>query len=94
MLIGLITLSSFSVTVVYAQELIPGKIGTVTGLIIGLSFGLGAVGAVVLGNLIDHFGLLIVMNLVSYLPLIGIITYFLPSDHTIAAWSAERNVHN
>ncbi|WP_439644816.1 hypothetical protein [Caldalkalibacillus mannanilyticus] len=47
---GFIILSSFSVTVVYAQELVPGKIGTVSGLIIGLAFGLGAIGAVVLGG--------------------------------------------
>ena len=49
-IIGFIMLSSFSVTVVYAQMLIPGKIGTVSGLITGLAFGMGGLGALVLGN--------------------------------------------
>src|SRR5699024_11408269 len=56
-IIGLLLMLSFSVTVVYAQELVPGKIGTMSGLIVGLSFGLGAIGAVTLGLLIDYIGL-------------------------------------
>lgn len=86
---GFIILSSFSVTVVYAQELMPGKVGTVSGLITGLAFGLGALGAVGLGSLIDTFHLPFVMQLVSFLPLIGLLTFFLPSDRTLKQWAQE-----
>jgi FSR family fosmidomycin resistance protein-like MFS transporter len=89
LIIGFINLSSFSVTVVYAQELIPGKIGTVTGLIIGLAFGLGALGALALGGMIDVLGVSTVMKLCSALPLIGLLTIFLPSDQKLKAWTAE-----
>src|SRR5699024_10715640 len=68
-IIGLLLLSSFSVIVVYAQELVPGKIGTMSGLIVGLAFGMGAIGSVVLGALIDWIGLLPTMIFVSLLPL-------------------------
>lgn len=89
LIIGFINLSSFSVAVVYAQELIPGKIGTVTGLIIGLAFGLGALGALALGSLIDWLGISTVMKLCSALPIIGLLTIFLPSDQKIKEWAAE-----
>ncbi|MBP1156678.1 MULTISPECIES: MFS transporter [unclassified Paenibacillus] len=86
---GFIILSSFSVSVVYAQELIPGKIGTVSGLITGLAFGLGALGAVALGGLIDALHLPVVMQMVSILPLIGLLTFFLPHDRTLKEWAQE-----
>jgi FSR family fosmidomycin resistance protein-like MFS transporter len=89
MVIGLINLSSFSVAVVYAQELIPGKIGTITGLIIGLAFGLGALGALALGSLIDWIGVANVMKMCSFLPIIGLFTIFLPSDQKVKVWAAE-----
>jgi FSR family fosmidomycin resistance protein-like MFS transporter len=89
-IIGLILLSSFSVTVVYVQELVPGKIGTVTGLITGLAFGLGAIGSVALGNLADFTGISFVMKLCSFLPLLGMLTVFLPSDRQLKAWSGEE----
>lgn len=79
-MLGLINQSSFSVTVVYVQELVPGKIGTVSGLITGLSFGLGALGAVSLGALIDKNGLTAVLTACSFLPLLGVVGLFLPSD--------------
>ncbi|MET3289125.1 UNVERIFIED_CONTAM: FSR family fosmidomycin resistance protein-like MFS transporter [Brevibacillus sp. OAP136] len=84
---GFILLSSFSVTVVYAQDLIPGKVGTVSGLVTGLAFGLGALGAVGLGGLIDKFDLGFVMQAVSFLPLLGVLTLLLPSDKTLKAWA-------
>jgi FSR family fosmidomycin resistance protein-like MFS transporter len=87
--IGLILLSSFSVTVVYAQELFPGKVGTVSGLIVGLAFGLGGVGALALGNLIDKFGLDLVMIVSGFVPVLGILTFLLPSDKTIREWTME-----
>lgn len=81
--IGFILLCSFSVSVVYAQELLPGKIGMVSGLIIGLSFGLGAIGSVVLGWLGDQIGISTTLLYASFLPLIGVFTMWLPNDHKI-----------
>ena len=82
-LIGFIILSSFSVTVVYAQELVPGKIGTVSGLIIGLAFGMGAVGSIALGWFADQVGLANMILALAFLPLIGILTVFLPKDQRL-----------
>ncbi|MGM8211557.1 MFS transporter [Virgibacillus sp. W0430] len=87
-LIGFLLLSSFSVAVVYAQELIPGKIGTMSGLIIGLAFGMGAVGSVALGSFIDWIGLTPTMIAISFLPLLGVLSFLLPSDETIQSWYA------
>lgn len=85
--IGIILMTSFSVTVVYAQELVPGKIGTMSGLIVGLAFGMGAIGSVALGTLIDIFGLTETMIMTSLLPLLGFIGYLLPTDEKINAWN-------
>lgn len=87
-IIGLLLLSSFSVAVVYAQELVPSKIGTMSGLIVGLAFGMGAVGSVILGWLIDTIGLQATMIGVSTLPLLGIFTFLLPSDEKVRQWYA------
>jgi MFS transporter, FSR family, fosmidomycin resistance protein len=86
-LTGLILMSSFSVTVVYAQELIPGKIGTMSGLITGLAFGMGAIGSVALGALIDWMGIQTTMMAVSFLPILGLLTLLLPSDQKLKEWS-------
>lgn len=86
-LIGIILTSSFSVTVVYAQELFPGKIGTMSGLTVGLAFGMGAIGSVALGSLIDAVGLTPTMIGVAFLPILGILAFLLPSDQTIAKWN-------
>ncbi|WP_164215840.1 MFS transporter [Virgibacillus sp. YIM 98842] len=85
-LLGIIVLSSFSVTVVYAQELIPGKIGTMSGLIVGLAFGMGAIGSVVLGSLIDLIGLTPTMIATAFLPLLGLLAFLLPADEKIKEW--------
>lgn len=81
--IGILILSSFSVAVVYAQELVPEKIGTMSGLIVGLAFGMGAVGSVLFGVLIDEIGLTPTMIAVSFLPVLGLLTFLLPSDEKI-----------
>ena len=86
-LLGVINHSSFSVTVVYVQELVPGKIGTVSGLITGLAFGLGAIGAVALGGLIDLTGLREVMIATAFLPLLGVLGFLLPSDRKVREWT-------
>ncbi|KYG29279.1 MFS transporter [Alkalihalobacillus trypoxylicola] len=79
-IIGFIILSSFSVAVVYGQELIPGKIGVVSGMIVGLAFGMGAIGAVIFGLLADWIGLYSTMLIAVFLPLLGCLTFWLPSD--------------
>ncbi|WP_019414878.1 MFS transporter [Paenisporosarcina sp. TG20] len=84
-LIGFFIMLSFSVTVVYAQELVPSKIGTMAGLTVGLSFGMGAIGAVVIGILMDHIGIYPTMVIISFIPIIGIVGLALPRDHNITA---------
>lgn len=79
-LLGFILQSGFSVSVVYAQELMPGKVGTASGLITGLAFGMGALGSVILGNVADVQGMEFVMLLASFLPLFGLLALWLPKD--------------
>ncbi len=76
--IGLIISSAFSAIVVYAQELIPGRIGMVSGLFFGVAFGMAGLGAAVLGMLIDLTSIDFVYRLCSFLPLIGMLTALLP----------------
>jgi MFS transporter, FSR family, fosmidomycin resistance protein len=87
-LIGFILNTSFSVTVVYAQELVPGRIGMVSGLIVGLAFGMGALGSVVLGKVADVTSISNTMYLISFLPLVGLLTVMLPTDKTLEKWSS------
>lgn len=79
-LVGLILSSAFSAILVYAQEMMPGKIGTVSGMFFGFAFGMGGVGAAVLGVVADHYGIVFVYQLCSFLPLMGLLTVFLPDD--------------
>lgn len=83
-MIGFFIMLSFSVTVVYAQELVPNKIGTMSGFAVGFAFGMGAVGAVVIGSLLDQVGVLTTMTYISYLPILGLIGFLLPKDRKIA----------
>ena len=85
-IIGLALMSSFSVAVVYAQELVPGKVGTMSGLIVGLAFGMGAIGSIVFGSTIDSIGLQPTMWIVATLPILGIFAFLLPNDAKIRAW--------
>ena len=77
--IGLILASAFSAILVYAQELIPGRVGVISGLFFGFAFGMGGIGAAVLGQLADTHGIEYVYQLCAYLPLMGLITVFLPN---------------
>lgn len=79
-IIGTLIMISFSVTVVYAQELVPSKIGTMAGLTVGLSFGMGAIGAVFIGMLMDTYGIRLTMIVVSVLPLLLLVAFLLPKD--------------
>ena len=76
--IGFVIASAFSAILVFAQELMPGKVGTVSGLFFGFAFGMGGLGAAVLGWLADHRGIEAVYQVCAYLPLLGIATAFLP----------------
>ncbi|HWM24273.1 MAG TPA: MFS transporter [Chthoniobacterales bacterium] len=78
-IIGIILASAFSAILVYAQELVPGKVGTMSGLFFGLAFGLGGIGSALLGEMADHHGLPFVFHICSYLPLIGLLTALLPN---------------
>ena len=80
--IGVILASAFSAILVYAQELIPGKLGLVAGLFFGFAFGMGGLGSALIGNLIDHTDIYFVFHLCSFLPLIGLLTAFLPNIST------------
>ncbi|QTL39294.1 MFS transporter [Xenorhabdus budapestensis] len=78
-IIGLILASAFSAILVYAQELIPGKTGMVAGLFFGLAFGMGGIGAAVLGYVADKTNIESVYKICAFLPLLGIFTLFLPN---------------
>jgi MFS transporter, FSR family, fosmidomycin resistance protein len=87
LLSGFILMSSFSVTVIYAQELFPGKVGTMAGLTVGFAFGMGAVGSVALGALADVIGMPGVIQLAGFLPLLGISALLLPTDKRLKEWN-------
>jgi FSR family fosmidomycin resistance protein-like MFS transporter len=79
--IGFILASAFSAILVYAQELLPGKVGLVSGLFFGFAFGMGGIGSALLGNLADHTSINFVYQVCAFLPLIGLLTAFLPDLH-------------
>jgi FSR family fosmidomycin resistance protein-like MFS transporter len=78
-IIGIILASAFSAILVYAQELMPGKVGMVSGLFFGFAFGMGGLGSAILGRIADHTSIAHVFHICSFLPLIGILTGFLPN---------------
>jgi FSR family fosmidomycin resistance protein-like MFS transporter len=81
--IGLVMSSAFAALVVYAQEAVPGRVGMVSGVMFGLMFGIGGIGAAALGELADLRGIVWVYHLVSFLPLLGIATAFLPQTRAL-----------
>lgn len=80
--IGLILASAFSAILVYAQELVPGKVGMISGLFFGLAFGMAGVGAALLGRLADLTSITFVYQVCAFLPLIGLLTGFLPDPRS------------
>jgi len=88
--IGLVIASAFSAILVYAQELVPGRVGTISGIFFGLAFGMGGLGAALLGQLADRTSIEFVYRLCAYLPLIGLLTAFLPDlNHPAAAHAPD-----
>jgi len=82
--IGLILSSAFSAIIVYAQELVPGRTGVIAGLFFGFAFGMGGLGAAVLGELADHIGIEAVYGICAWLPALGLFAWFLPNPHRLA----------
>ena len=80
-IIGIILSSAFSAILVYAQELMPGKVGMIAGLFFGLAFGMGGLGSALLGQLADRTSIGYVYQVCSFLPLLGLLTGFLPETH-------------
>ena len=78
-IIGAVLASAFTAIVVYAQDLVPGKVGTVSGLFFGLAFGMGGIGAALLGQLADATSITFVYKVCAFLPAIGLLTAFLPN---------------
>jgi FSR family fosmidomycin resistance protein-like MFS transporter len=78
-IIGVVLASAFSAILVYAQELLPGKVGMISGLFFGFAFGMGGLGSAILGVLADHKGIIYVYQVCAFLPLIGLLTGFLPN---------------
>ena len=76
--IGLVLASAFSVIVVYAQELMPGRVGMIAGLFFGVAFGISGIGAAALGSLADRTDIFFVYRICSYLPAIGVLAFWLP----------------
>jgi FSR family fosmidomycin resistance protein-like MFS transporter len=90
--IGLILASAFSAIVVYAQELVPGRVGLISGVFFGFAFGMAGIGAAVLGQLADVVGIESVYRLCAFLPLIGLLAAFLPDldKPVLSEHSTER----
>jgi len=82
-MVGLVMSSAFSALVVYAQEAVPGRVGLVSGIMFGLMFGIGGLGAAGLGHLADLYGIEWVYGVCAYLPLLGVITAFLPDTRRV-----------
>ena len=88
--IGLILASAFSAIMVYAQELLPGRVGLVAGLFFGFAFGIAGLGAAVLGKLADLTSIAFVYRVCSFLPLIGLLTALLPNLETASSRARKR----
>ena len=76
--VGLTLSSAFPAILVYAQELLPYKLGLISGLFFGFAFGVAGIASAVLGNMADRYGIEAVYNVCGYMPLIGLVTWFLP----------------
>ncbi len=82
-IIGFVIASAFSAILVYAQDLVPGRVGMISGLFFGFAFGMGGIGAAVLGKLADMTSIIFVYKVCAYLPAIGLLTGLLPNTQAI-----------
>ncbi len=81
--VAIIMASAFSAILVYAQDLLPGRVGLVAGMFFGVSFGLGGLGAAALGEIADHAGIEAVYKVTPFLLLLGLLTAFLPRQPSL-----------
>jgi FSR family fosmidomycin resistance protein-like MFS transporter len=77
-MIGMLTASAFPAVLVYAHEVMPGRVGLVSGMFFGFAFGLGGLGAAAMGGLADAYGIAVVYKICSFLPILGVVAWFLP----------------
>ncbi|MBE6413205.1 MAG: MFS transporter [Verrucomicrobiaceae bacterium] len=89
MVIAFVMSSAFSAILVYAQELFPKKVGMVSGLFFGLAFGFGGIMSAVLGNFADSYGIDVVYKMMAFVPLLGIVAYYLPRVRTLQAMKRD-----
>jgi len=78
-IIGLLTASAFPAVLVYAHEVMPGRVGLVSGMFFGFAFGLGGLGAALMGGIADAYGIAVVYKICSFLPILGVVAWFLPN---------------
>jgi len=84
--LGLVLISTFSTTVVFGQKLMPNNLGLASGLLLGFAVGMGSIGVTIMGSIADNFGLPVAMNIISLLPILGIVLAFtLPDDRPQSA---------
>ena len=76
--VGFMLSSAFPAILLYAQELLPNKLGLISGLFFGFAFGIAGIASAVLGDIADHYGIEAVYNICAYMPLLGLVTWFLP----------------
>jgi FSR family fosmidomycin resistance protein-like MFS transporter len=88
--IAMILSSAFSAILVFAHELIPGRVGMISGLFFGFAFGVAGLGAAVLGKIADLTNIGVVYHICSFLPVIGMLAYFLPNIETRASAKAKQ----
>jgi FSR family fosmidomycin resistance protein-like MFS transporter len=92
-IIGMVLASAFSAIVVFGQELVPNKVGMISGLFFGFAFGVAGLGAAVLGRVADAYGIYTVYRICAFLPAIGLLAGFLPDlrqrEHADALSSAD-----
>jgi FSR family fosmidomycin resistance protein-like MFS transporter len=91
-IIGLVLSSAFSAIVVYAQDLMPGRVGAVAGMFFGIAFGIGGIGAALLGEVADRQGIEFVYRVCSFLPAIGLLTAFLPDIEAGSTAAQARSI--
>src|SRR5690606_18207161 len=83
-IIGVVLASAFPAIVVFAQELVPGRIGLIAGVFFGFAFGMGGISAAILGQVADIKGIVYVYQICAFLPFLGLLTVFLPKDRRAA----------
>jgi FSR family fosmidomycin resistance protein-like MFS transporter len=90
-IVGFVLASAFPAIIVYAQELVPGRVGMISGLFYGFAFGMGGIGAAILGRVADATSILYVYRLCAYLPAIGLLTALLPN--TSGSYRRDEAAH-